>query len=265
MRIERFFISCTLLTISFLLNSCEDVIDVNLNSTDPRIVIEANVVNNINHQLVKISQTKNFDDNNSIVPYANAQVLVKEENGKTYSYKENSPGNYESDFFIGKPGRKYTIEVTANGKVYTAISTMPQPVLLDSLTATEITFFNNKRKYVQVNFADPKNIPNQYNYVVNVNDTVRNAYYVDSDRFNDGKNVVNTVFTADPELKTGDRVTLDFQCIDQHIYRYFFAISQISGNGGPPTAPANPDSNFNNGALGYFSAHTSQMKTVVIK
>jgi hypothetical protein len=250
---------------SFLFSSCEEVIDLNLNQSTPIIVIEANLTNRFESQLIKISLTKAFTDDNTIIPVKNAVVTIKEENGLTYILKESLVfGSYSSVPFKGKVGLNYTVQVSVNGKTYTAQSTMPQPVLLDSITVTELTFFTSKKKYIQVNYQDTPNIGNQYNYVLSVNDEVRNAYYVDSDRFNDGKNVTNTIFNDDPELKKGDKVLVDFQCIEMNIYRYFYSISQISGNGGPPTAPSNPDSNFDNGALGYFSAHTTQKVSVII-
>ncbi|MBU0695617.1 MAG: DUF4249 domain-containing protein [Bacteroidetes bacterium] len=260
------YLSFLLLGVLTLFNSCEDIIDINLNNANPNVVIEANVVNN-GLQTVKVTKTKSFNDNNTAVSINGANISVTEEGGSTYTFTEqaNLLGNYYSNQFVGKPGKKYTIKVNINGKIYTANSTMPQPVKLDSISVTELTFFTNKRKYLQVHYKDPAKIANQYNYVLNINGEIRNAYYVDSDRFNDGNNVTNTIFNSDPEIKSGDKITLDFQCIDELIYRYFFAISQIAGNGGPPTSPANPDSNFDNGALGYFSAHTSQKVSATVK
>jgi hypothetical protein len=260
-------LSFLLLGVLTLFNSCKDVIDINLNNANLNVVIEANVSNN-GLQTVKLTKTKSFNDDNTTVTISGASINVTEEGGNTYTFIEqtNRPGNYISNQFEGKPGKKYTIKVNVDGKkIFTASSTMPQSVNLDSLTVTELTFFSKKRKYLQVHYKDPARIANQYNYVLTVNGVVRNPYYVDSDRFNDGNQVTNTIFNADPELKSGDKITLDFQCIDELIYRYFFSISQIAGNGGPPTSPSNPNSNFDNGALGYFSAHTSQKVSATIK
>lgn len=257
-----FYLMLFITIISF--GACETVIDVNLKDTKPAIVIEANVTDNVEPQTVIISQTKPFNQNNTIVPVSQAIVTAFDEDGNHHQFLEAGPGKYVSEPFAGVSGKKYTMQVNVNGTLYTASSIMPQKVLLDSLSLTELSFFNSTKKYVQVHFKDPGGVPNQYNYVLYVNDEIRNAYYVDNDRFNDGKNVTNTIFNADPELKKGDRIMVDFQCIDEPIYRYFFTLAQIAGNGGPPTAPANPDSNFDNGALGYFSAHTSQKKSNVI-
>ncbi|MBC7655490.1 MAG: DUF4249 domain-containing protein [Oligoflexus sp.] len=257
-------IYCLSAFIILAFSACEDVIDLNLDNAEPKIVIEANVVNNQNFQIVKISKTKKFTDSNIIEPLSGATVIIKEDGGGTYNFTQLSPGVYKSGVFIGKPGIKYTVQVTISGKTYSATSIMPQVVVLDSLTVTELSFFSRKNKFVQVNFKDPANVKNQYNYVITLNDTLINPYYVDEDRFNDGKTVTNTLFTSNPDLKTGDIVKVDFQCIEYNTYRYFFAITQISGNGGPPTAPSNPLSNFDNGALGYFSAHTTQLMSVKI-
>lgn len=249
----------------FLFSSCKDVIDLKLDQSPQNIVIEANLTNRFESQLIKISLTKPFSDDNTIIPVRNAMVTIKEENGLTYTLKESLvSGVYSSIPFKGKAGLIYTVQISANGKTYTAKSTLPQPVLLDSVTVTELAFFTSKKKYIQVSYHDTPNLGNQYNYVLTINDKVSNAYYVDTDRFNDGKNVIKTIFNADPELKKGDKVMIDFQCIEMNIYRYFYSISQISGNGGPPTAPSNPDSNFDNGALGYFSAHTTQKVSIII-
>jgi hypothetical protein len=249
-----------------LFSSCEDVIDLELKDSKPVVVIEANVSDELKRQIVKVSQTKSFTQDNSIIPVSGAIITIKEDGGLTYSLVETTnAGVYQSVNFAGKPGKKYTIDVTTNSKTYTANSTMPNKVALDSLTLTELTFFGNTQKFVQVNYKDPANIRNFYNTLLTVNGELRTGYYVEVDRFNDGSVVKNTIFSDEPELKSKDVIKVEFQCIDQNIYKYFFAISQISGNGGPPTAPANPASNFNNGALGFFSAHTSETKTATIR
>lgn len=251
--------------IAILFSSCDDVIKIDLNSASPQIVIEADITDQFTEQVVKISLTKNFNENNIIVPVHNALVTVQEENGPKYTFTEkNNDGKYFSAKFYGKSGVKYTVQVITNSKTYTAQSIMPNRVQLDSLTLNSLSFFGSEQKFIEVNYNDPSAVSNYYNYVMTVNDVVRNAYYPEEDRFNNGKKVTSTIFNSDPALKTGDKVTVDFQCINKYIYKYFYSISQITGNGGPPTAPSNPDSNFNNGALGYFSAHTSQKMQVVI-
>ena len=246
--------------------ACEKVIDLKLDAAKPALVIEANFTDEFKIQTVNISKTIAFDNKNVVSPFSGAEVVLKNDTGLETLFQETQPGIYSTLLPIkGIPGQKYTLTINANNQIYTAVSVMPQVVEVESLTQTELTFFGNKRKFVQVNYYDPLGVPNYYNSRVFVNGVKRDFFYVESDRFNDGKPVVNTIFTDDPELVIGDKVTIDFQGIDENVYRYLFAITQINGNGGPPTAPANPDSNFNNGALGYFNACTSRTESLVIQ
>jgi hypothetical protein len=58
------------------------------------------------------------------------------------------------------------------------------------------------------------------------------------------------------------------QSVDMPIFNYFKALPGVTLNGeysGGGVPPANPVNNISNGALGYFSAHTSEMKTIIIQ
>lgn len=260
---KRFILYIAITTL--LLSSCEKVLDLKLDNTIPKIVIEAILTDLDVRQIVTVSQTKNFDGDNNTVPITGAKVSVSDENGNTIAYPEVSPGNYISAKFKGIPGKQYTITVTIGTTVYIATSKMPLAVPIKSLNQLDLSVFGETNKLVQVNYNDPAGIPNFYLNRVFVNNLKRNRFYVESDRFNDGREVKNTVFLEDPELVAGDKVKIQMLTIDEHVYKYLFSITQITGNGGPPTTPANPASNFNNGALGYFSASTLTVDSLTIK
>lgn len=253
--------------IAISLNACEKVIDLDLKNTKPIIVIEGNVTDVNMPQIVKVTQSKAFTQDNSVTPILNATITVKDLTlNKTYNFgTPDNQGNYLSNTFKGIPGNTYELTVQTGNVTYTAKSTMPQKVVLDSISVTEVSFFGDAQKYIKVNYPDPSQFENQYRYLLTVNNTLVKGYFVDSDRFNNGKYVSNAIFTNEPKLKSGDEIKVEFQCIDMTTYRYFYAISQISGNGGPPTAPSNPDSNLSNNALGYFNAHTTEKKLAIIK
>lgn len=265
MKINTKYIPYFAIIVASLFSGCEKVIDLTLENTTPKIVIEG-TINDVNQsQIVYISQTIDFQETTKKVPLTGATVVVQEQGGVTLNFVENKPGIYVSPIYKGVPGKKYTIRVTSSNQTYTASSIMPLPVEIESLSQTELTFFGTKKKFVVVNYNDPAGVPNFYNTRIAVNGIKRSSYYIESDRFTDGKPVKNNIFTDEPDLVTGDTVKVELQGIDENVYRYLFSITQITGNGGPPTAPANPDSNFNNGALGYFSACTSRKDQIIIK
>lgn len=250
--------------IVLLCTSCEKIIDLNLNNTEPKIVIESIFTDVSTRHTVSISNTADFDTNNTTIPVSGATVLIKEESGPTLTFTESTPGNYISTRYKGKPGIKYTLSVTVNGKTYSATSIMPLAVPIKSINQAELNFFGKSRKIVELNYIDPFGIPNFYYSRIFINNVKRDNFSVDSDRFNDGKQVKNTIYTDESELAKGDAVRIQLLTIDENVYRYLFSITQITGNGGPPTTPANPNSNFNNGALGFFSASTSTEQTLII-
>lgn len=250
---------------AIMLSSCEKVIDLNLDKTSPKIVIESILTDLNTRHTVSISTTSDFTASNSKLPVSNATVSLVSGGGIVFNFTEQSPGSYISTRFRGVPGEKYTLTVTVEGKSYSATSVMPLPVPIQSLEQTEVSFFGETRQVVQVTYRDPGSFENFYNNRVFVNNVKRGDYYLESDRFNNGKEVKNTIYIDEPDLIPGDVVRVQMLTIDQNVYKFLFSITQISGNGGPPTTPANPNSNFNNGALGYFSASTSSEATVTIK
>jgi hypothetical protein len=55
------------------------------------------------------------------------------------------------------------------------------------------------------------------------------------------------------------------RCIDKNVFEYFKQLSGLDPTNGQPTAPTNPVSNISGGALGYFSAHTTQKKKAIVQ
>lgn len=244
---------------------CEKVIDLDLDDTDPVIVIDASITDQLEQQVVKITTTYSFNDPTRFNGLSGAQVVLTPSSGKKVIFTESStPGVYTSPNYQGRSGRSYLMEVTVNGKTYTATSKMPQSVPLDSITFKQFSAFGNDNSYLAMNYNDPVGEQNQYRYVLSIKDKIEQTE-VTEDRFSNGNKTSDIIFYELQDLPPETKLDIDFQCIDRNVFKYFYAISQISGNGGPPVAPANPISNFNNGALGIFSAHTSIRRNIVLK
>jgi hypothetical protein len=256
-------ISISTLIITFL-SSCEKVIDLELKDSEPVVVIYGDINDQTDNQYVRISRTYSFTEPNKFNAVTGARVIVTTQAGSVINYSEITPGVYQSPKFRGRTGVSYTLDVTVDGKKFTAVSTMPQKVILDSLNFREVSFFGNNSLHLVANFLDPKDIQNQYRYVLSVKSKVVEDV-VSEDRFNDGNTVANTIYHELNDLEPGDDIELDLQCIDRNVYRYYYAFGQNLGEGGPPVAPANPPSNISNGALGIFSVHTSSKRIAKVK
>ena len=245
--------------------SCTKVIKVNLKNTDKKVVIEASVTDQPGPYEVKITQTVNFDQTNIFPAVTGATVTLADDAGNTEILSETAPGIYHTATMSGTPGRTYTLTITTSGQTYTAVSKMPPPILIDSLK-NERGGFRGERN-VRVFFTDPAGVGNWYRFIKTVNDSEHHDIYVTPDLLRDGEVIDQTLRSSGnaDSLTVGDSVTIAMQCIDEPTYNYFRTLAQITGGGDPGTAPANPLTNFNNGALGYFSAHTETRKAIIVK
>lgn len=246
------------------LSGCEKVIDLELKDSEPVIVVYGDINDQSENQYVRISKTYNFTEPNKFNAVTGARVIITTQAGSVINYSEISPGVYQSPKFRGRTGVKYTLDISVEGQKFTATSTMPEKVSLDSLNFREVSFFGKNSTHLVANFVDPVGIQNQYRYLLSVKSKVVEDL-VTEDRFNDGNNVANTIYHELNDLEPGDEIELDLQCIDRNVYKYHYAFGQNLGEGGPPVAPANPPSNISNGALGVFSVHTSSKRIAKVK
>jgi len=246
------------------LAACEKVIDVPLKDTEPVLVIEGNISDIDDTHYVYISKTVPFSAPSAQNPVAGASVQVIEKRpsisvlgdtivSRAQTFTEVQPGVYQLRNFRAYAGIKYTLQVSIDGQQYEASSTMPENTPIDSIGTVTDNIFGDEQKTVGVVYQDPPGIKNYYRYLVMVNGKPSNLIFAYNDKFNDGKQVQRNFYHDDLDLKTNDAVMVEQQCIDAAVYKYF---NGIQSNNPGAAAPANPISNFNNGALGYFSAHT---------
>ena len=244
--------------------SCKKVIQVDINDAAAHIVIQGEVTDMPGPYKVYITKTVNFSATNNFPPVSGAIVTITDNKGMNDSLTETAPGEYNTHAsWQGKPGNSYTINVMSSGKTYTATSVMPQPVPLDSITFQKNAFSGKTTISVVPNFQDPSGIANYYQFAEMINGIRLSKIYLIDDRLSDGKYIHQVLFDNSVDINTGDVVRLSMYSIDANVYHYLDQMLQIS-NSALSVTPANPDTNFSNGALGYFSAHTVASKQAIV-
>ncbi|MES2275782.1 MAG: DUF4249 domain-containing protein [Bacteroidota bacterium] len=252
------------LSLLLLLNSCQRVIDVDISHGATLLVIEGNITNVTGTQTVSITKTVAYSDANVYPPVTGAAVTMTSTSGLV-TFKETQPGQYTINNFKGRTAQVYQLNVVSDGKTYSAVSTLPTQVNLDSIGISGISVGKKTVKTVSVYYHDPPAIANQYYFVLYVNGQQVKRVFTINDSLSDGRIVNSTLYQDDITLTTGDKVEVEMQCIDKNVYSYWYSLSQQGGNGPTNSAtPSNPISNFSNGALGYFSAHTVQRKSIIV-
>ncbi|CAD7816114.1 hypothetical protein CHRY9390_03103 [Chryseobacterium aquaeductus] len=265
---------CLLIISLFFFTNCEKEIDLDLDDRSGNIVIEANVTDQAGPYYVKITKSVAFTAGNTYPVVNNAVVILSDDNGQTETLNYIGEGFYETVNFTTAPGRTYTLKVTAEGKEFTAKSTMPQPVLLENLQQDSFEVAGELSYTLLPIFTDPSTLGNRYLFSYTLNSNPNKTFEAFSDNVNNGSvNQRPLLLPNDDEdgisekTKVGDIINVEMQCIDAAVYTYYTSLLEIIGGGGPGggITPTNPPSNITNGALGYFSAHTVSKKSYVIQ
>ena len=259
--------SAIVILLVFSFYSCKKIVVLNLNNAPSQIVIQGEVTDSAGPYIININQSVGFYADDTFPSVSAAIVKINDNHGVTDSLTEISPGVYSTHILQGVPGNTYTLSVFAQNTNYTATSMMPIPVPLDSVTFKTTSGFGQKQVDAVVNFQDPAGINNYYQFIeyINGQQFTKNIFVFD-DRLSDGRYITNTLFTDSSYLSTGDLLEVRMNCIDENVYNYFYQLAQSSGSGAFNTtaSPSNPTSNISNGAFGYFSANTTQSKTVTV-
>jgi hypothetical protein len=247
--------------VAALAASCQEVIDVELNDKDAAIVIEANITDQPGPYTVTVTRSVNFSDPNVFPGVSGAFVTMADDAGNMDTLIETSAGVYVSNSFQGVTGRTYTVRVVADGVTYTASSFMPTLITLDSLVLEESGGFGGSQYYIIPQWQDPVGTGNYYRCIEYVNGERVGSFLYD-DAFSDGLVNGQPLLNFETQLESGDTVRVVMQCIDPDVYLYFYSMDLTANNS--TAAPANPETNFDNDALGYFNACAVSERTVVI-
>jgi hypothetical protein len=256
--------------------SCQKVVSIDLNAANPKLVIDANISDQAGPYNVILSKSGDyFEPTLTFPPVSNAKVIVSDDLGRIDTLKESvTAGIYKSSSIVGQPGRTYFLNVTAEGNNYSAVSIMPAKISIDSIYYIKRP--NNRSGEpgydIYVTFKDPPELGNYYRinvhagYLVPSDSVDGRRYRLYSDKLTNGNEMEERIRTG-RLVVTGDTITVDLLSIDKATYDYFNTLRDILTSDGAATslAPANPNTNLSNGALGYFAAYTMDRKTIILQ
>lgn len=243
--------------------SCEDVIDVNLNEAEPRLVIEASINwyknTSGNEQFIKLSLSAPFFD--ATTPPANDAIIqITDAENNTYNFTEDlDSGIYRNNSFVPVIDREYTLTINYKGEIYTATEILKSVAPIDFVEQNNQGGFTGEEIELKVYFTDPIETRNYYFFEYRSDIPVVPTLNVLEDEFIDGNQIFG--FYTEEDLESGDVVTIKHFGVSEQFYEFMFILLQQGGaeGGGPfETQPAtvrgncinitNPD----NYPFGYF-------------
>jgi len=244
------------------LTSCEKVIQLNLNNSTPRVVIEADIYDHAGPYYVRISKSVNFDQSSVYPPVSGARVELSDNSGQSEVLSETVSGTYLTKNFRGIPGRTYLLKVSTGTETFQASAVMPYAVKPDSIYFSTSPFSGDK--VTTVRLTDPPLMKNYYRFIYIVNNVQIKAIYVLDDELFQGATISYSLMSRgyDINLDNGSNVVVWVESIDPNVYEYFrTAVTE----GGQSASPSNPVSNISNGALGYFNASSERKISAVVR
>ena len=253
---------CLLILCAFIGISCEEVIHVDLNTGNPRYVIEADLHNLSNEQIIRISQTVAFDKNQGSLAVDDAVVNVISERGQIYPFQSSGNGYYRNMNFMPRPNNEYQLVVRIGNEEFTAKESMPDLVEVDSIGSLEETLFDEISYSVLIKFSDPPHRSNYYRYLVSRNQQPFKFMQAFSDKYNDGLYVTHQLADFNTPFALGDSILIRRQMVQKAVFDYWNQIQMLNPGS---AAPGNPKTNISNGAFGYFSVSNTKEYGLTIR
>lgn len=258
-----------ILGLCILLASCEDIIEVELDSIPPRMVIEG-IINDLDPEVqIKLSTTSDYFKPGENPAVRDAFVTITDEYGNITAFEETDPGTFTSNTLAVIANTTYTLEVQTTEEFYQAVCTFPEKVNIDSLSyepAPAYMDFEENAYQVSCYLQDPGQIKNYYRmkaYVKGDEISGNQSKVVFNDDFVDG-NVITLPWEQEGFFPM-DTVVVELQTLDLATYDYYRTLFSILDEGLGNPNPANPETNLSNDALGYFGAFTISRDTIVIQ
>jgi len=261
---------------ALIFNSCTDVVDIPLDTDNPRLIIDASINwqkgTTGNNQVVKLTTTTDFYTN--VIPVVSgATVFIKNSSNVVFNFMETpNTGVYLCGNFVPVIDQTYTLTVISKGQTYTATETLKSVAAITSVTQEIQTGLGTDFLKLKAFFNDPADAENYYLYKYKFTKNQKPEYSVDDDLFFQGNTFFSLVLEED--TKPGDQVEITHYGISKAYYNYMTILLSVAGSsgGGPfQTPPATVkgniknQTNFDNYPLGYFRVCESDVKNYTIQ
>jgi hypothetical protein len=248
----------------FLFSKCEKVVDVEVPSTTPKLIIDASFQIFFDESpvtaetLVKLRLSADYFDE-TIPTVTNASVfLTNLSNGNIINFNDaNLDGDYEpTNSFIPEENTTYELTVVYNNETYKATAARVKSTPLTNVIQGDETLFSGEETEIQIFFTDDGSVDNYY-----VFDFSNSLFLALEDRFFNGADYSFSSFYQEDEIELPTTVTIKMSGVSKEYYTYFnILIDQSGQNAGGPfeSVPSSllgnviNTTNEDNFPLGYF-------------
>ncbi|WMI68949.1 DUF4249 domain-containing protein [Mangrovimonas sp. YM274] len=225
--------------------SCEDVIDVEVPTAAPRLVIEASLDWEKgtlgNEQLIKLSMSTAYFDVTSDSGVTGAFVKVTNTNtGEEFLFEDQNDGTYTTSSFVPIENDLYTLEIVHNNETYVGSEILVPVTDISNITQSTDGGLDPDLLELNVYFNDPADEDNYYLLRYYEEGDLFPVLREISDEFSNGNEMYNFYEKRDDEdnneepFEVGDTVEISFFGISERYYNYMRLLIEQYATGGDP-------------------------------
>ncbi|WP_375239019.1 DUF4249 family protein [Aurantibacter sp.] len=265
-----------IIILALLLSSCEKVVDIDVPTSQERLVIEASInwYNGTlgNEQQITLTKTAPFFNTN-VPPALNATVTIVDSNNNSFNFIDsNNSGVYKTNTFNPILNETYTLNIIYNNETYTATETLKSVSPIDFIEQNNEGGFSGDEIEIKAYYTDPINEDNYYFYQFDTNIAAIPMLEVYDDEFTNGNQIF--AFFTEEDLEPQDELIINHFGISEQFYEYMNLLLQQSNsdNGGPfQTQPATVRgnciniTNSDNFPFGYFRLSQAYITNYIVE
>ena len=257
--------------------SCTERIEIDLDQTYTRLVVDGGITNEPAHHMVRLTTSTGYFFNQEPPPVRGATVHLIHGDKRILLTELTAASGYYAlpSVFKGEPGETYQLNIGFNREIggasrYSAKAELPTTEFqLDSIQME----YNDRFDFwlVKVYAMDPPS-RDFYKFETFLNSLAGNDTTMRTtatpDRFFNGRNTngFSVAFFDGELLAAGDTLTLVMSAVTEDYFNFYSELRNESGFSNPLFAgpPANIRSNIEVGGLGYFSARKVARARVIV-
>ncbi len=275
---KNIFLLLLLIVVS-LLYSCSERIDLDLDESHKRLVVEAYVTNIAGKQKVKLTTTAAYLSSEAAPLVAGASVSVSD-GVSEWTFHEDSTGYYYADsLFVGEEFASYTLNIELKESVagdidFSANTEMVKVGIMDSIRL-EKEEYNDKVIWRVLGWAENPPTIDFYIFKTYINGkcitpNFDDWFIIDDRMATSGYLAAMPVAFIDPEenpIEVGDTVTLEAVSITEDYYDFLLEVNSESGGTNPMFSgpPANVKGNISGDGWGFFASESSAFCSTILE
>ena len=268
-------------------NACEKIVDLEIPSEDPVLVVESQITNKKDLWKVRLSLSQPYFDQQDVEGIASATVTISGTDGSNQTLVHIDTGMFVSlDSMQCVVGETYTLTVNYNGELYEASEKLANGFPIDTIASynlPENNGFIEAGIYVFIQGKENEYKGDSYLWKFYKNDTLQETFgsLLENDEFGMVSYLNQTIDVNDllggiargiiPRpfpftVEVGDSIRIEQYNLSPQYFQFIIDLeAQLNRSGSPfDPPPANPNDNISNGGIGYFSvANVTESQLVI--